>query len=408
MSYERKLKPSILFILPDSPLYRIGGFETITRYFAEELAEKGCKVYVLGRGILGVFNVKVINKVIYLEYGRAKLEYKTPKLSLKYILTVLKDIIEKAILLILLHRRKNIEIVVFYREPYIYAPLAFLCRLLNICTVLAYVVIRKASSNFLVNIIRKIVFSMYSLIMIYTLKYYKTDGSVIDNLKELRKYHNYVVYLPPGLRPERVTKHFEDYQNIKRLRENNYIVVCPRRLTYQKGVHVLLEAIPFVIKNIKNVIFIFVGSGELKPYLIKRMKDLKIENHVMFLGAIPYNKVLSPLKNADVVVVPSLTEEDFGMIFLEAFYAGCAIVSTKLGGIPNVVIEGKGGILVKPNDTLALAKAIIYLLKNDSLRNIFREFNYNRLKSEFNLSLNADKLLRYLSYLVKKTPIHRF
>ena len=75
------------------------------------------------------------------------------------------------------------------------------------------------------------------------------------------------------------------------------------------------------------------------------------------------------MNSFDIYVHPSICTESFGVAVLEASACGCPVVATRVGGVPEVCIDGQTGILVEPNNSDVLADAIIKLAKNAQLRN---------------------------------------
>ena len=101
------------------------------------------------------------------------------------------------------------------------------------------------------------------------------------------------------------------------------------------------------------------GEGELRPALERQIKDHHLEKHVFLAGFRP--DVLSVHKAFDIFVMSSVTE-GLGTSLLDAMACGKPIVATTAGGMPEVVKDGKTGILVPPRDHEAMAAAIVTLL----------------------------------------------
>ena len=107
----------------------------------------------------------------------------------------------------------------------------------------------------------------------------------------------------------------------------------------------------------------------MQEELEKLSKKLNIEKNVKFSGFV--DEDLKPLyyKAADIFCLPSTNMgESFGIVNLEAMACGIPIISSKLGGIPDIVKDMENGMLVKPGDPESLADALIFLLENDDIR----------------------------------------
>jgi glycosyltransferase involved in cell wall biosynthesis len=134
-------------------------------------------------------------------------------------------------------------------------------------------------------------------------------------------------------------------------------------LTKQKGVDCLLKAVKILrfTQNDKwaNINLTIIGDGPEREKLEKTAKELDIEKHVSFLGR--KESVYNHMKDFDVFVLPSLWE---GMpnVILEAIMQEVPVVATNVGGIPEIITNGKDGFLVEAKNTEALAEKIEYVL----------------------------------------------
>ncbi len=109
------------------------------------------------------------------------------------------------------------------------------------------------------------------------------------------------------------------------------------------------------------------GSGELRSQLEELTGQLGLTRNISFLGAIEHRQVPEILRNVDIFVMPSIREE-FGVAAVEAQAMEIPVVSTRVGGVPEVVLDGETGILVEPGDSEQLAQAILTLIENPALR----------------------------------------
>jgi glycosyltransferase involved in cell wall biosynthesis len=98
-------------------------------------------------------------------------------------------------------------------------------------------------------------------------------------------------------------------------------------------------------------------------------KKFDLEEDVIFLGFVEEEKKALYYKSANIFSLPSTNmAESFGIVNLEAMASGIPLVGSNLGGIPDIIHEGKNGLLAKPSDHKSLANAILKLLKDDDLR----------------------------------------
>lgn len=159
------------------------------------------------------------------------------------------------------------------------------------------------------------------------------------------------------------------------------------RLTEQKALPVLLEALASVPGARLDVL----GDGPERPSLDAAVAARGLGDRVRFLGAVPREQVLEHLAGARAAVLSSAWE-NLPHAAVEALAVGTPVISTAVGGVPEVVHDGRNGLLVPPNDPGALAEALRAVLVDDELRDrlaseakrsvaaIGREATYERLE----------------------------
>jgi glycosyltransferase involved in cell wall biosynthesis len=130
------------------------------------------------------------------------------------------------------------------------------------------------------------------------------------------------------------------------------------RLIPIKGHDVLLRAVARARERLSGLTLEIAGDGELGPELRATATQLGLGDAVSFLGRVA--PVAPVLERAEVVVVPSFGE-GFGMVALEAMERGRPVIASDVGGLPEIVDEGRTGLLVPPGDVEALARAIAEL-----------------------------------------------
>lgn len=136
------------------------------------------------------------------------------------------------------------------------------------------------------------------------------------------------------------------------------------RISREKGHKYLLEAAKIVIQQHPDVKFLIVGEGEIRAELEIYAKSLGIFDNVIFTGY--YKNLSEALAVMDLFVIPSLTES-LPLAVLEAMAAGKPVISTNVGGIPEIIIHGETGLLVRPQNGMELANSIITMLNNNDL-----------------------------------------
>lgn len=151
-------------------------------------------------------------------------------------------------------------------------------------------------------------------------------------------------------------------------------------LSGEKGHWDLLEAVRIIAPRFPEARFLIIGSGRLERKLQKRCRELNLDDQVHFLGFREDSDAL--MKQLDLFCLPSLSE-GLSSAILAAMASRLPVVSTKVGGIPELVVEGKTGCLVTPGAPDELAKALERLLGNPALRQQMGEAGRERIQRRF-------------------------
>ena len=153
-------------------------------------------------------------------------------------------------------------------------------------------------------------------------------------------------------------------------------------LVPHKGQRHIIDAMPLVIREVPDARLVILGEGELRAPLESQVRHLRLEKHVVLPGF--RADVLSLIKGFDLFVMSSETE-GLGTSLLDAMAAGKACIGTRVGGIPEVIDEGRTGLLVPPHDPPALANAIVTLLKDTDLATRMGEAGLERVNTLFSV-----------------------
>jgi glycosyltransferase involved in cell wall biosynthesis len=154
------------------------------------------------------------------------------------------------------------------------------------------------------------------------------------------------------------------------------------RLSKEKGIDYLLEAMPIILKRFNDCMLVVIGDGNLKDFLIQKTNSLGINKHVLFTGT--RLDIPEILKCLDLYVLPSVSE-GLPMVLLEAMAAHCPIVATAVGGVPTIIHHNVTGSIVKPGDSGKLANEIIRVLSDEDLRHYYVKNSDNVIRNKFNV-----------------------
>jgi glycosyltransferase involved in cell wall biosynthesis len=130
----------------------------------------------------------------------------------------------------------------------------------------------------------------------------------------------------------------------------------------------LWKRVVIVLSRNPNVQFIIVGDGSFREHYGRLAAELGISQHVTWTGLMQDPLSEGVYAAADVVCLMSRWEELFGLVIAEAMASGKAVIGTRVGGIPESIIDGETGFLVERGDEVAMAEKILRLLDNPALR----------------------------------------
>ncbi len=170
------------------------------------------------------------------------------------------------------------------------------------------------------------------------------------------------------------------------------LVLFVGRLVYEKGAHVLINAIPKILAKV-NAKFVIVGSGYMKEQLSNIVKSMSLEHKVLFTGFLDEEDLLKLQKCADVSVVPSLFEP-FGIVALEAMAAQSPVVVSDTGGLSEIVEHDVTGVKVYPNNPDSLAWGITKILQDEKYTRNIRENAYRKVQEKYDWSKIAQQTKR--------------
>jgi glycosyltransferase involved in cell wall biosynthesis len=194
---------------------------------------------------------------------------------------------------------------------------------------------------------------------------------------------------------QRLAKKIELFGDAER-----FVIFCPRRWAPSKGIIFLAKAIHQLneINDFKSkLVFAFAGDDTRYPVYTEKIKsqlaDLEIK--VIRLGDLEPAKMIPYYQSADLVVIPSLMEA-VSLAALEAMACGTPVVSTNVGGMPEIITDGETGYLVNPGQPDELAEAIQRIYNEPEKATIAKEA-INRVRQRYDWSVIAEATEEVLS-----------
>ena len=200
-----------------------------------------------------------------------------------------------------------------------------------------------------------------------------------------------VVTIPNGVNAHMFTQGFNKREfRSKFASPDEKIVLFVGRLVYEKGVHVLISAIPRVLAGV-NAKFVIVGDGYIRDSLMGRVRNMGLADKTTFTGFLDEQSLRFLFQCADVCVVPSLYEP-FGITALEAMAAKVPVVVSDTGGLTEIVEHDKTGVKVFANSAESLAWGINRILLDPSYAELIKSNAYSRVLETYNWSRIAEKV----------------
>ena len=377
----------------------IGGAEKQAQLLASKLIEKGVEVNV----VTGWWNPKTPSREIidgiriyrnFSFWGMFGIKGIRPLAALTYMVTLG--------IYILLHRNK-FDIIHVHQVLH---P-AFVSVFVGKGVLKKPVVVKNACTGVVSDINQIKGYLLGSLQLKYLLK--KMDRLIVVNMEGANEFktigftEDRITYLPNGTALTAEAK--QDYASVFR-------VLTVARLDRQKGIDILLKAWPSILKDGRELRLQILGEGPLEYELKRLSMDLKIDDTVEFVGAV--NNVGKYLKDSDLFILPSRAE-GLSNALLEAMSCGIPCISTAIGGnrelfgwdvsrkidLGEYVIT-KYGVLVNPDDTEGLSKAILCLLSNKETREAVGKGGRSIIDQNYSIDRVADKYIELYQGLLRR------
>ncbi len=175
------------------------------------------------------------------------------------------------------------------------------------------------------------------------------------------------------------------------------LILAVGRLIAKKGFADLICACGLIAERGKSFRCEIIGEGPLENELRGQIERLNLQNRVALSGAKPQGEIRQRLAAANVFVLPSIIDPEGGMdnlptVIMEAMATALPVVSTNIGGIPEMVIENETGFLLEPADASALADAIAKVIDDRLLAQRLGHAGYQRAHELFSIEKNVREL----------------
>ena len=237
-------------------------------------------------------------------------------------------------------------------------------------------------------------------------RYVIVASSIIGRhmMKDFGVPHERIRFIPRGVDLEK----FKFVEIDPSHHKTEYRIGVLGRITPIKGHSFFLQAIARVVRMFGKVKILIIGSPpkdkpEYQEDLRTLAKKLKIDRFVEFLGSrhdIP--KIMSGL---DLLVLPSVGQEAFGRVIIEAGASGVPVIATRIGGAVDIIEHEKTGLLVKPGDIMEMVDSIIKLLKDRELAKDLAHDARKKVEDQYSLSRMSDETIKVYKEACNKKRI---
>ena len=195
----------------------------------------------------------------------------------------------------------------------------------------------------------------------------------------------------------RVGANTEKLKTVHR-REEEATISTVARLVEKKGIEYGVMAVKEVAQEFPQIEYRIVGAGPLEERLKTFVQSLDLDGNVTFLGALDSDSVVRELAKATIFILPCIkaTNGDIDgcpVTLQEAMCARIPVISTNIASIPELIEDGKEGLLVEQQNVEQLASAIRMLLHDKGLRTAMGEKGRAKVEKDFNIHKEVDKLV---------------
>ncbi|MEM1646206.1 MAG: glycosyltransferase [Ignisphaera sp.] len=373
----------VLMITPEYPPYNIGGGGVVVRNIAKELSNRGYKVIVLAgyyksRSFLDKPWVQGDDNVYVIWLPLIPTPKKTP-----YLDTVMPPNVYSAILLYkVLNRIKKLRNCIIHMHGYGHLLIDYAALLLRAFGKTYIFTIHgiPKSPLYLRNKLLKYAFLLYAkLIGRITIEGAAKVTAISKAIaKEAIAYGakpSQIAVILNGINPDYANNVGQDmFRKKYNISHDKKVILCIGRLHPRKGFQYVIAAMPHILKEVPDTVLAIVGDGPYRGVLESLARKVGIEKNVVFTGYVDEQTKKEALADADIVVIPSLTEP-FGLVALEAMAMKKLIIASNIDGLKEI-LHNFEQLLVNPQNIRELAEKIkIFLKDTDKYRYIETKLN---------------------------------
>jgi glycosyltransferase involved in cell wall biosynthesis len=168
------------------------------------------------------------------------------------------------------------------------------------------------------------------------------------------------------------------------------------RLNYEKGIQLFIESIPEALRLAPELEFLVVGDGPARGWVEEEIRKTRLESIVRLVGWVPHSELPFSLNQIRLMVLPSLTE-GLPNVILEAMACGTPVLATAVGAVPDIVVDGETGFIIKNKNPSSIGASIAEALENPRIvaiaanarKLVENEFTFEKAVERYRLVLES-------------------
>lgn len=195
-------------------------------------------------------------------------------------------------------------------------------------------------------------------------------------------------------------EHITELKNKYNL-DGKIVLLTVGRLVARKGIDKVLESMPVISQHLPNLVYIIIGNGPDLEELKSQINNYLLNKNTIIITDATDEERNSWYDLCDIFIMPARSEggdfEGFGIVYLEAGLHGKPVIAGDSGGVRDAVEDNLNGLLINPTDTAAIARAVVGLAQDESLRRQLGEQGRARAIARFDWSKQVEKIYKIVS-----------
>ncbi|RJR31930.1 glycosyltransferase family 1 protein [Candidatus Parcubacteria bacterium] len=189
----------------------------------------------------------------------------------------------------------------------------------------------------------------------------------------------------------------QELKNQLKIKAGKVLLFIGRINFAEKGIGVLLQAMPKVIAKIPDAKLVIIGAGGEEQKMKRIISDLNLAEYVLLAGKQPFTRLPEYLNASDVLIVPSLWMETFGQVTIEGMACGIPVITSDAGASPEINVDGKTGFVTPANNHEKLSESVIRILEDEVLQKNLGQQARERVIQNYSYDAVYKKLINIIN-----------